>query len=215
MPDAGNPEGPVVAVLAGGMATRLGGAKASAILAGRPLIAYPLRAAREAGLTAIVVAKAGSPLPPVEVETVVEPEIPSHPLVGIITALRRAEGRPVLALACDLPLVGPELLRWLADRPERLVVPSIAGRLQPLAARYSPGLLPDLEAAMEGAGAGGDKAGAISMQGLVRSLGPRLVGESELTRFGDPERLFTNVNDPGDLRRAAGFLDSFQGGAPA
>ena len=172
-----------------------------AVLAGRPLIEYPLQAAREAGLTAVVVAKAGSVLPPVEVETVIEPDRPSHPLAGIVTALGRAGGRPILALACDLPLVVPGLLRWLADRPERLVVPSVGGRLQPLAARYGPDLLADLERILDGPGID-----STSMQDLVESLGPRVATENELSRFGYPRRIFTNVNDAEDLERAAAVL---------
>jgi molybdopterin-guanine dinucleotide biosynthesis protein A len=193
----------VVAVLAGGMATRLGGAKASLMLAGRPLIEYPLQAAAEAGLASIVVAKAASPLPPITSEIVIEPDRPSHPLIGIVTALRHAGGRTVVVLACDLPLIGPDLLRRLATGPERLVVPSIDGRLQPLAARYDPELLPTLEADLEDS-----RRDSISMQELVRRLDPRIVGEQEIARFGNPERMFTNVNEPGDLELAADLLDT-------
>jgi molybdopterin-guanine dinucleotide biosynthesis protein A len=189
----------IVAVLAGGRATRLGGDKTTVVLAGRPLIEYPLRAAGDAGLAAVVVAKADSALPPVKAEVVIEPEFPAHPLLGIVTALRHARGRPVLALACDLPLIGPDLLFWLATRPESLVVPSVDGSFQPLAALYGPELLPDLEAGL---------LDSASMQGLVGSLRPRVVGEEEIARFQDPARAFTNVNEPGDLERAAGLLDS-------
>ena len=198
-PDRHSGEPAIVAVLAGGGATRLGGDKAARMLAGRPLIDYPLQAAGDAGLTAIVVAKASSRLPRLDVKTLIEPELPAHPLRGIVTALGGARGRPVVALACDLPLVGPGLLRWIATRPERLVVPSVGGRLQPLAARYGPELLPDLEARLHG---------SCSMQGLVKVLGPRVVGEREIARFQDPERAFTNVNGPDDLELAAGLLES-------
>ena len=95
------------AVLAGGRGSRLGGAKPTAELAGRPLIAYPLEALTEAGLDPFIVAKPstdlrGRPLAPTtglkttapraggapgEVEIVAEPEEPTHPLAGIVAAL--------------------------------------------------------------------------------------------------------------------------------
>ncbi|MBK5220825.1 MAG: NTP transferase domain-containing protein, partial [Thermoleophilia bacterium] len=43
------------AVLAGGSGSRIGGAKATVELAGRPLIAYPLAALEAAGVEAVVV----------------------------------------------------------------------------------------------------------------------------------------------------------------
>ena len=57
-----DPHGRVV-VLAGGLSRRMGQPKAGVLLGGRPLIAWPLAAARAAGLEAVVVAKAGSVLP--------------------------------------------------------------------------------------------------------------------------------------------------------
>ena len=53
-------------VLAGGAGSRLGGAKATALFAGRPLIEHVVAAARAGGLEPVVVAKARSPLPPLD-----------------------------------------------------------------------------------------------------------------------------------------------------
>jgi molybdopterin-guanine dinucleotide biosynthesis protein A len=54
-------------VLAGGMSRRMGRPKALVPLGGKPLLAWPVEAAREAGLEVVVVAKAGSELPALEV----------------------------------------------------------------------------------------------------------------------------------------------------
>ena len=54
----------IVAVLAGGRGRRMGASKAAVPLAGEPLIARPLAAARAAGLDAVVVAKPDTELPP-------------------------------------------------------------------------------------------------------------------------------------------------------
>ena len=111
----------VGAVLAGGAGTRLGGAKAGALLAGRPLLSYPLAALRAAVGEVAVVAKAGTELPAVGYGVLIwrEPDEPRHPLAGVVEALRRAHGRPVVVLACDLPFVTAELVRELARRRRR------------------------------------------------------------------------------------------------
>jgi molybdopterin-guanine dinucleotide biosynthesis protein A len=54
----------LVAVLAGGRGRRMGAPKPLARLGGAPLVERPLAAAAEAGLPAVVVAKAGTRLPP-------------------------------------------------------------------------------------------------------------------------------------------------------
>jgi molybdopterin-guanine dinucleotide biosynthesis protein A len=181
------------AVLAGGVGSRMGGAKVCADLHGQPLITYPLAAIEEAGLEAVVCAKPGDQLPPLEAPVLREPEQPRHPLCGVVAALRAGEGRPVVVIACDLPFVPAGLIRLLADAPEPLVVPTLDDRTQPLLARYEPSLLPDLEAALER---------EEPLARTVEVLGPRLVGEEELAQFGDPHRLLFNVNEPADLREA-------------
>jgi molybdenum cofactor guanylyltransferase len=186
----------IVAVLAGGRGARLGGAKPSLLLAGSPLVCHPLRAARDAGLEAIVVAKRSTKLPELDVPVVYEPEEPSHPLCGVLTALRFAAARPpleaVLALACDMPFLTGAMLAWLSSL-EGAVMARVGGRPQPLLGRWTVAAVPLLEHAL---------AKGSSLQAALGSLTPAIVGESELSRFGDPKRLCFNVNDREDLRAA-------------
>jgi molybdopterin-guanine dinucleotide biosynthesis protein A len=183
-------------VLAGGRGSRLGGAKATADLAGRPLIAYPLAVLTEAGLDPFVVAKPGTAIGVDEVEVVAEPAEPIHPLTGIAAALRHAQA-PLVVLGCDFPFVPPPLLRALAEAPERLVVPAPGGDLQPLVARWDPTLLGDLEAAL---------AREEPLRRTVASLDPRLLDDDDLAAIGDPARVFFNVNTPAELKVAAELL---------
>jgi molybdopterin-guanine dinucleotide biosynthesis protein A len=223
-------------VLAGGRGSRLGGAKPTAELAGRPLISYPLAALAEAGLEAAVVAKpdtdlGGRPLARTDlggrplareagvkttapsgagqrtttgeggVAVLFEPAEPVHPLTGIVAALRQT-GRPIVVVGCDFPFVPPALLRALADAPEPLVVPTPGGEAQPLVARWTPALLPALDAALER---------EEPLRRTVAALSPRLLEDTELVPFGDPARVFFNVNTPADLRRAEGAVSSLDG----
>src|SRR5215207_877879 len=107
-------EGALGAVLAGGRSRRMGSPKALVELAGRPLIAHVLTAVEAASLEPVVVAKPDSLLPLVSCRVLREPAEPIHPLYGLLTALAASDGRPVVALACDMPFVPPGLLEWLA-----------------------------------------------------------------------------------------------------
>jgi molybdopterin-guanine dinucleotide biosynthesis protein A len=187
------------AVLAGGAGSRLGGGKAAVLLAGRPLVEYPVSALAAAGIEAVVVAKSDTELPELAVPVVTEPQEPRHPLLGIVTALRYARERPILAVACDLPLVTPALLEALAAGPEPLALAAPGGDPQPLLGRYAPALLPDLEAAL---------AREEPLRRTVAALAPRLLADAELARFGDPAELLLNVNDSSDLERAGVMLGS-------
>jgi molybdopterin-guanine dinucleotide biosynthesis protein A len=194
-------EGALGVVLAGGRGSRLGGAKPTAELAGRPLISHPLAALAEAGLEAVVVAKPDTDLPPLDVDVLAEAAEPVHPLTGIVAALRQT-GRPIVVIGCDFPFVPAALLRALADAPEPLVVPAPGGAPQPLVARWTPALLPALEATLDR---------EEPLRRTVAALSPRLLEDAELAAFGDPARVFFNVNTPADLRRAEGAVSSLDG----
>ncbi len=177
----------VVAVLAGGRGRRLGGAKPLAELAGTPLIAWPLAAASAAGLAAVVVAKQATPLPTLDVPVWEEPDEPVHPLLGIVTALERAQGA-VVAIGCDQPFVTPELLSRLAIGPGAAVRAS--GRLAPLPARYEPEWLPALRAAL---------AAEAPLRATLEALAPVAIE-------ADHTDLVAGVNTPGELAAAEGAL---------
>jgi molybdopterin-guanine dinucleotide biosynthesis protein A len=188
------PGEPIGVILAGGMGRRLGGAKAFTELDGRPLISYPLAAMQAALREVVVVAKADSALPSLPgVDVWLEPPAPRHPLIGIVHALRRAAGRPVLVCATDLPLITAELVACLAEaEPEGApaVLAAAQGRAQPLLGCYQPAALGLLPAP-----------GALPLRELIAAIGPRLL------EVGDPDLLF-NVNSPQDVLRGASILAS-------
>ncbi|HEX7292607.1 MAG TPA: molybdenum cofactor guanylyltransferase [Conexibacter sp.] len=200
---------PIGVVLAGGMGRRIGGAKAIVELRGVPLVRYPLHALQAVLAEVVVVAKQGSALPPLPgVPIWLEPAEPRHPLAGIVHALEAAGaaagiagiGREILVSAADLPFVGPDLVERLAradaaGRPA--VVPCVAGRLQPLLARYRPSAYAPLAAALR-------RDPLPSVTEAVAALGPQLLELDDATPF-------FNVNAPEDLLTAAGLLDR---GAP-
>lgn len=129
-------------VLAGGAARRMGGAKATALLGGRPLVLWALAALRDAGLERVaVVAKAGTELPDLAgAELWIEPDEPQHPIAGVLHALGRADGAGVLTLPVDVPLAPPAVLSALATvvlAGAPAAVARAAGRIEPLVGRFT------------------------------------------------------------------------------
>jgi molybdopterin-guanine dinucleotide biosynthesis protein A len=175
-------------VLAGGRARRLGGEKATAVLAGVPLVSYPLQALRMVVDHVVVVAKPQTRLPPLDVEVLHEPAEPHHPLVGIVCALHAAAGRPVLVAAGDLPFLDVASLRRLLAGPAGPAVIAAGPRSgpQPLLGVYRPPALAALQAAAE--------VGTASVRDVVFGLGATLVTVDESALF--------NVNSPEDLAEA-------------
>ena len=185
------------AILAGGLASRLERPKATASLGGRPLLEYPLRALETAGIETVVIAKRDTQLPPGAAPVWVEPDEPVHPLLGIVTALQQADGRAVLACACDLPFLTPALADHVAGTDAHLLIPRAGGKLHPLFARYTHRLLPRLREAL---------AREAPLHETLSALDAVILDEEALRAFGDPARLLFNVNTPADLERAEAML---------
>jgi molybdenum cofactor guanylyltransferase len=174
-------------VLAGGRSRRMGAPKALVQLGGRPLLAWALEAARAAGLEAVVVAKPGSELPPLEVPVWTEPERPPHPLAGVVAALERAAPRAIVALACEMPFVPPELIARLAALDAVAAAPP--GEAFP--ARYEAAALPLLRAGLER---------EAPLREVLAELAP-----VEIAAGGAPHALL-GINDPPALARAEALL---------
>lgn len=175
------------AVLAGGSGSRLGrGSKPATLLAGRPLVAYPVEALAEACERIAVVCKRATELPELPgVERWNEPDEPCHPLAGIVYALSRADA-PVLVCAADMPFVTADACRTLlqATGGGQAVVATAAGILQPTFALYAPAALGALSAAAPDA----------PLTRTVEALRP--------ARVALPPALVKSVNTPEDLAHA-------------
>lgn len=191
---------PIGVVLAGGRGRRIGGDKAVVSLAGRPLLSYPVDAMLGVLDHVVVVAKPSTVLPPLgQVAVWDEPEQPSHPLVGIAEALRRADGGWVLVCAGDMPFVPVALLASLASMAadddanavSAVMAASASGALQPLLGCYGPACLEPLAAAAREA--------VAPARAVVEALGPIVVPVT------DPRALF-NVNSAEDLLEAEALL---------
>ena len=207
-------------LLAGGRSRRMGRDKAWVALAGRPLIQWSLDALKQASDQQLIVARdeaAAERLRTLGVPVVIDTLAARGPLTGVHAGLRVAAADLCLVLACDMPLVRPELLRFLtqaigawdaavpyagdAEPPTNLLAGATRARdagLQPLLAAYRQSCLPALEKILAG--------GPMPTMALLSLVKARVIAP-ELWREVDPDgRSFLNINTHQDLEVAARLL---------
>ncbi len=198
--NAGKPPGVTAIVLAGGLSKRLGRDKAVETVGGVPLLERVVDAlAGIAGETLLITApglgeRALSGRLGVRWLEDVYPG--KGAMGGIYTGLRYASFLHSLVVACDMPFLSSDLLRYLAGLApgHDVVVPLLGGHLEPLHAVYSRNCLGHIESLFE--------QGNLKVTDLFPQVKVRTVPETEVDRF-DPRRLsFFNMNTRADLDRA-------------
>jgi len=184
------------ALVAGGRATRLGGAAKGLLRAGgEPIAARSLRLFRELFGSAIVVANDAAPYRALGAP-IVPDALPGKGAPGGLHAALAAAATPwVFTAACDMPFLSRDGILLLAARRAGAdaVIVEWGGRLEPLHALWSRACLPLVARLL----AEGDP----SLQRIGRSVNAAIVGEAEW-RAVDPEgRAFENANTPEDAAR--------------
>lgn len=183
-------------ILAGGKSSRFGRNKALATLGGRTIIEDLVLRFRRAFGEVIVVASDPSPYEGLGVK-VARDRVPGKgPLGGIHAGLASAANPRSFCLACDMPFASLELAAYMAslDPEADAVVPRIGDYYQPMHAIYAQTCLPAIERQLSE-----PDVKIIAFYSAVRM---RLVSEEEVRRFGDPGRVFFNINTPSDYGRA-------------
>jgi len=188
------------AVLAGGQGSRYGGDKSRAVIGGRLLVERAVSTLDEVVEEVVVVTS--RPLPSGIAATCISDRvIGSGPLGGLHSALCTAVdygASGVLLLACDMPLVSPEVLRAIAvsidDAPA--VAPSREGGVEPLCAAYHIETLQMAEDLLMG--------NDLSLHRFFKEVGGIALDSEELGI--ECESVFLNVNKEEDRIRADEIL---------
>ena len=169
-------------LLVGGASRRFGSPKALAELDGETLAARAWGVLGEVCAERIAVGKRADalslPFPLVDDASDVR-----APIAGLVAGLRAAGSETCIVLPVDVPLIGPQQLRKLAERCRDAAVPQTG----PLPGAYAKSALPVLEARLA--------AGRLDLRGAVELLDVDVV---EL----EPHSL-ANVNERSDLERLA------------
>lgn len=194
-----------LALLAGGLSTRMGEDKAFAPFREGTLLEWMRDRLAPLFRQAFVVARDPSRFHHIGLPMINDalPEIGSA--VGVYSAVLASPTERVLCVACDMPFVTPRLLWELAQGSEGfdVFVPRHQGYLQPLCAVYGKGTL---DAYREFIRSGGRR---------IFDIYPGLnTGYLDMDdgRHGDPEELFVNVNTPEELEAARSRLGEDGGG---
>ncbi|MCH2465963.1 MAG: molybdenum cofactor guanylyltransferase [Gemmatimonadetes bacterium] len=188
------------AILAGGQSRRYGRDKRNAVVGGRLLIERAISALEQVVQDVVVVTSRQLP------NGVVAPCIPDRfvdagPLGGLHAALHTAVefgSSSVLLLACDMPLMTPEVLRAVAVAADQgqAVAPVRDGGIEPLCAVYHTGTLEIAEQMLLG--------NDLSLHRFFREVGGIPI---DLEALGmECGHVFFNVNEQADCIRADALL---------
>ena len=197
-------------MLAGGRATRLGGARKALLRVGdRPIIERMLDAL--APLADECLALVDDPqlalLEP-RLRLLADPQPHAGPLPAVAHGLRMASGDRCLLVASDMPFVSRAAFEYLlgvhSAEGATVVVPYVDGHLEPMHSVVSRSRLPG------GRSSPAQPAGQRRIFKVLQSLDPRLVEAAEL-RAVDPDlRTLFNVNTPEDLVLAEQMAEAIQ-----
>ena len=183
-------------LVAGGRATRLGGAPKGLLrVGGEPIAGRSIALFVRLFGSALVVAN--DPAPYADLGAPVLPDVlPGRGAPGgLHAALRAAATGWVFAAGCDMPFLDPAAISFLAGRREGAdaVLVRAGGRLEPLHAFWSRACLGPLEALLV--------RGEPSLRELAGAVRARIVEEPEWRSVDPVLRSLENANTPEDVAR--------------
>jgi molybdopterin-guanine dinucleotide biosynthesis protein A len=182
-------------VLAGGESRRMGKDKAFLKLGGVPLIEHVLRVLRGVFSRIIIVTNAPAAYVSYDAVVVVDAIDKRGPLTGIYSGLLHSTDEYNFVAACDMPFLNPDLITYMTGLVNgyEIVVPMIAGRVEPLHAIYSKKLLPIIEKRLRA---------TPCRSGIFGKAQVRYVTEAEIDRYDPERRSFKNLNTPEEYKEA-------------
>ena len=198
-----NDHGRSAAILAGGLATRLGGCDKSALLVdGRAILDRQIDTLTPLVEDLMIVGHSVNVTHLIPGARVIADIVPGcGPLGGLHAALTSARSEVLFLVACDMPYVSSafvEHLLSLAGEADA-IVPQTERGYHPLCAVYTRACLEPAAAQLA------DR--RLKMLELLDRVRVRVVPIEEIRCFGAPDRLLANVNTPADY---AG-LETLQG----
>ncbi len=180
-------------IQAGGQSRRMGRDKALIDYQGQPIIAHVIKTLRTLSDDIVVVSNRSDLYSSFGVRVVADYDPPCGPLGGIAAGLQAVQHPLAVVVACDMPFLNVNLLRWLIDLADGYdaVVPQSGAEYEPLHAIYRRECYQPIVRRIER----GERR-VISFFADVRL---RSVPESEWRVFDPEGRSLVNLNTPADL----------------
>ncbi len=189
-------------ILAGGKSSRYGKNKALVNIDGIPLIRRVLRVIEPLFSSVVLITNTPDTYSFLKLPMFEDKIKGLGPLGGIYTGLQIISDDAGFFVACDMPFLNSDLIRYLASVREDfdVVVPTFSGKFEALHALYTKNCLTKIEELIH-------KDVYQTIQ-LFQSVSVRYVEENEIRRFDPGLDSFSNINKPEELRKMkAGFLD--------
>jgi molybdopterin-guanine dinucleotide biosynthesis protein A len=189
-------------ILAGGLASRMGGRdKAFAAVGGEPIAVRTVGLFQRLFSQVIVATNRPERFGQLGVETVADRHPGCGPLAGIHAAMLASRAPWVFVVACDMPGLDPDVIRWLLARPRTAdaVVPRWEDDVEPLHALYAVHTLPVVERCLAG--------GRWALREFLPAIRVDYVDECELRALRGAAQSLLNVNTPEELAALGGRFD--------
>lgn len=181
-------------VLAGGKSTRFGRNKALVEWQGKFLIQHVINAMTTVFDECFLVTNTPKTYSFLGLPMIADRCKNQGPLAGIDAALHHCRTPWIFAVACDMPMLSPELITFLCDlagKGEDAVIPCPTTGPEPLCGLYHKNARPKI--------AGRLQINEGRLKDLLQELTVRRVLEEEMAALTDSARLFANVNRETDL----------------
>jgi len=122
------------------------------------------------------------------------------PIGGIYTGLRNIADKAGFFIACDMPFINKQLVRYMVDIRDNhaAVVPSVGNEIEPLHAIYTRACLGPIRSLIDSKG--------YQIRLFYDHVSVRYVKEDEIRKFGSPSRAFLNINTIDELARIESLM---------
>ena len=115
------------------------------------------------------------------------------PMTGILTSLICSSNSWIFAIACDMPFINEELIRYGASQRDgyEAVTPLLDGMTEPLFSFYSRRLIPGMEKSL--------LSGDTGLKDFLNTKRVKYLREKEIRKIDPETSSFINFNTPEDL----------------
>ncbi len=183
------------AILAGGKSARMGRDKATLVLDNEPLIQRVYGVVREALNNTIVVSNNLKVMPGMNIPIIKDVVAVQSPLAGIASALMYTGADYVFALACDMPFLSVNAIKYMLDNisGQDIIIPETEKGYEPLHAIYGRSCISYMLTCIE--------RGRHRIADIFPYLSVSMLKESPLF-FCDGVSVFTNINTEEEFEKA-------------
>jgi molybdopterin-guanine dinucleotide biosynthesis protein A len=181
-------------IIAGGKSKRFGEDKSLFRFKGKPLIEYVIHTLKDVFDEIGIIADEGDKFSYLKLP--IYPDIIPGlgPIGGLLTALKHSQTERVFVVACDMPNLNADLIRYMASLPPDydVIVPFINNFYEALHAIYSINCIDVIERTIS--------SGRRQIISFFGDINLRGVTEEEISFYTDVDTIFENINYKRDVQ---------------